>query len=91
MSYTQDPRIAEDAVKTLKAQGHEAYSAKIDLKNKGIWYRIFVGPFATEKEVRQYIRGKNIAAVCPDWMIYYKDTILIVRAPKNKDKPSRGK
>jgi cell division septation protein DedD len=86
VSYTQDFRIAEEAVAALKAQGHEAYSAKVDLQKKGIWYRIFIGPFASEKEARQYIRGKNIAAVCPDWMIY-KDTEFVARAPKNKDKP----
>ena len=86
VSYTQDLRIAEEAVAALKAQGHEAYSAKVDLQKKGIWYRIFIGPFASEKEARQYIRGKNIAAVCPDWMIY-KDTEFVARAPKNKDKP----
>ena len=86
VSYTQDIRIAEEAVAALKAQGHEAYSAKVDLQKKGIWYRIFIGPFASEKEVKQYIREKNIAAVCPDWMIY-KDTEFIARAPKNKDKP----
>jgi hypothetical protein len=86
VSYTQDLRIAEEAVAALKAQGHEAYSAEVDLQKKGIWYRIFIGPFASEKEVKQYIREKNIAAICPDWMIY-KDAEFVARAPKNKDKP----
>lgn len=90
VSYTQDFRIAEDAVKALKAQGHEAYSAKVDLQKKGIWYRIFIGPFASENEARQYIRGKNIAAVYPDWMIY-KAAEFVARAPRNKDKTSGEK
>jgi len=86
VSYTRDFRIAEDAVDALKVQGHEAYSAKVDLQKKGIWYRIFIGPFASDNEARQYIRGKNIAAVYPDWMIY-KDADFVARAPRNKDKP----
>jgi hypothetical protein len=57
-------------------QGHEAYSAKVDLKEKGIWYRIFIGPFASENGARQYIREKNIAAVYPGWMIYKKTEIV---------------
>ncbi len=83
VSYTQDFRIAEDAVDALKVQGHEAYNAKVDLKEKGIWYRIFIGPFAFENEARQYIREKNMAAVYPGWMIY-KDTEIIARAPGNR-------
>jgi succinoglycan biosynthesis transport protein ExoP len=90
VSYTQDLRMAKDAVAALKAKGYEAYSAKVDLQKKGIWYRIFIGPFASENEARQYIRGKNIAAVYPDWMIY-KATEFVARAPRNKDKPSEKK
>ncbi|MDP2863375.1 MAG: AAA family ATPase, partial [Desulfobacterales bacterium] len=78
VSYTQDFHTAEESVVELKAQGHEAYSAKIDLKEKGIWYRIFIGPFASENGARQYIREKNIAAVYPGWMIY-KDTKIVAR------------
>jgi capsular exopolysaccharide synthesis family protein len=85
VSYTQDFRTAEDAVDALKVEGHEAYSTKVDLQKKGIWYRIFIGPFASENEARQYIQRKNIAAVYPDWMIY-KATDFVARAPRNKDK-----
>jgi capsular exopolysaccharide synthesis family protein len=78
VSYTQDLRAAEDATDALKAQGHETYIAKVDLKEQGIWYRIFIGPFVSEKEARAYIREKNIAAVYPGWMIY-KDTEVVAR------------
>jgi len=78
VSYTQDIRTAEDAADALKAQGHEAYITKVDLKEKGIWYRIFVGPFASEKEARAYIREKKLAADYPGWMIY-KDTEIVAR------------
>ena len=90
VSYTQDFRAAEEAVAALKAQGHEAYSTKVDLQKKGIWYRIFIGPFSSENEARQYIQRKNIAAVNPDWMIY-KDTDFVARAPGNKDNPPEKK
>jgi len=78
VSYTQDFPTAEEAVAALKTQGHEAYIAKVDLKEQGIWYRIFIGPFASEKEARAYIREKKIAAVYPGWMIY-KEAEIVAR------------
>ncbi|RPH52464.1 MAG: polysaccharide biosynthesis tyrosine autokinase [Desulfobacteraceae bacterium] len=83
VSYTLDFHTAEGAVDALKAQGHEAYIVKVDLNEKGIWYRIFIGPFASENEARQYILEKNIAVVYPGWIIY-KDTKIVAKAKGNK-------
>lgn len=84
--YTKDAGIAKKAVDALRVRGHEAYSAKVDLRDEGIWYRIFIGPFASENEAMQYIRSKDIEAVYPNWMIYEGDK-MVFRAPKNKKKP----
>jgi capsular exopolysaccharide synthesis family protein len=78
VSYTQNLPEAEEYVNALKKEGHEAYLTKVDLKDKGIWYRIFIGPFATEKEARAYIREKKLAVDYPGWMIY-KDTEIVAR------------
>lgn len=87
---TKDARVAKDTVDALKLRGHDAYSEKVDIKEKGVWNRIFIGQFASEDDARQYIRGKKIEAVYPDWMIY-KAAKIIARAPGNKEKPSEKK
>jgi cell division septation protein DedD len=66
---TQNLGMAKDAVAALRSRGHDAFSEKVDLKGKGVWHRIFIGRFASENDARQYIQGKKIAAVYPDFMI----------------------
>jgi cell division septation protein DedD len=87
---TQSLSMAKDTVAALKLQGHEAYREMVDLKEKGIWYRIFIGQFATENEAREYIRGKRVAVVYPDFMIR-PATKIAVKATENKDNPSEKK
>jgi capsular exopolysaccharide synthesis family protein len=87
---TKDVRVAKDTVDALKRRGHNAYSQEVDLKEKGLWQRIFIGRFASENEARQYVETKKIAAVYPDFMIRETPS-TVVTAPKNEDKPSEQK
>jgi capsular exopolysaccharide synthesis family protein len=87
---TKDVRVAKDTVDALKRRGHNAYSQEVDLKEKGLWQRIFIGRFASENEARQYVETKKIAAVYPDFMIR-ETPKTVVTAPKNEDKPSEQK
>ncbi|MBU1706066.1 SPOR domain-containing protein, partial [Patescibacteria group bacterium] len=87
---TQHLSVAKDTVAALKLRGHDACREMVDLKEKGVWYRIYVGRFASENEAREYVRGKNLAVVYPGWRIY-KDAEFVARAPRNKDKPSEKK
>jgi capsular exopolysaccharide synthesis family protein len=87
---TKDVRVAKDTVDALKRRGHNAYSQEVDLKEKGLWQRIFIGRFASENEARQYVETKKIAAVYPDFMIR-ETPRTVVTAPKNEDKPSEQK
>jgi capsular exopolysaccharide synthesis family protein len=66
---TQDKRIAEDTVNALKMRGHESYWEEVDLREKGLWQRIFVGPFVSEEEARRYLREEKLLAVYPDFII----------------------
>jgi capsular exopolysaccharide synthesis family protein len=66
---TKDARVAADTVAALKKRGHDAYSEEVDLKEKGVWQRIFIGRFASETEAQQYVQAKKIAAVYPDFML----------------------
>jgi DedD protein len=83
---TQSLSMAKDTVAALKLQGHDAYREMVDLKEKGVWYRIFIGRFASENKARQYIQGKKIAVVYPDFMIR-QATIMVGKDSETKDKP----
>ena len=40
-------------VARLKARGSQARAIRTDLENKGVWYRVYVGQYATEAEAQQ--------------------------------------
>ncbi len=84
---TKDARAAKDTVDALKLRGHDAYSAKVDIKGKGVWYRIYIGPFASEDDARQYIRTQKIEALYPDCMIR-TTTNMAVKAIKPSETKS---
>jgi capsular exopolysaccharide synthesis family protein len=66
---TQQLKLANDTVAALKLRGHDAYKEMVDLKGKGVWYRIFIGRFASEIDARRYSQGKQITVDFPDLMI----------------------
>lgn len=66
---TQDERTATDLVTLLKKQGHPVYAEAADLKKRGIWRRIFIGPFPSENEARLYLKARKLAGAYPDFMI----------------------
>ncbi len=41
---------AEDDADYLKGRGYETLIAHVDVGDKGLWYRVYVGPFQTERE-----------------------------------------
>ena len=42
-----------------------AYWAKVDLGDKGVWFRFFTGYFRTKEEAQQFIRDRNIQGATP--------------------------
>jgi succinoglycan biosynthesis transport protein ExoP len=68
---TKDARVAQDTVNALRVRGHDAYHEKVDLNDKGVWYRVFIGRFASADEARKYVQiKKRIVDTFPDYMIY---------------------
>jgi cell division protein FtsN len=47
----------EDEIARLQSWGVDAYSEKVDLKKKGVWYRVKVGNFGTFKEAKKFQSG----------------------------------
>ncbi len=51
---TPDQLVAEERVEQLKAQGLEAYWIKSNVPDKGVFFRVRIGRFATKADARQY-------------------------------------
>jgi cell division septation protein DedD len=51
---------AQKAVSTFRENGLSPYWVKVDLGEKGVWYRIFAGYFQTKDEVQAFIEEHQI-------------------------------
>jgi hypothetical protein len=48
------------ALSDYQEKGLSAYWAKVDLGEKGVWYRFFTGYFRTKEEAEKYIRDRDL-------------------------------
>ena len=55
------PERAEKAISIYRNQGLSAYWVKVDLGDKGVWYRVFTGYFKDQNEAESFIKRKQIA------------------------------
>jgi cell division protein FtsN len=53
----KNKKQADDETVRLQSWGVDAYSEKVDLKEKGVWYRVKVGKFGTFKEAKKFQSG----------------------------------
>jgi cell division septation protein DedD len=51
---------AQKAVSTFRENGLSPYWVKVDLGEKGVWYRIFAGYFQTKEQVQAFIEEHQI-------------------------------
>lgn len=54
------PERAEKAISLHRKEGLSAYWVKVDLGDKGVWYRVFTGYFKDQNEAEAFIRRKRI-------------------------------
>jgi cell division septation protein DedD len=60
VSAMRDLNLAKEFVETQKKSGQLVYLAKIRAKDRGVWYRIYIGHFADEAEAALYMKEKKI-------------------------------
>jgi cell division septation protein DedD len=53
------------AMSEYQGKGLSPYWAKVDLGDKGVWFRFFTGYFQTKEEAEKFIRGHNIQGATP--------------------------
>ncbi len=65
-------RNAEEAqrvIMALRAKGLDAYSLNVDLKDIGIWHRIFIGHFPNEEEATRYLSDHRLGDSYPGCLV----------------------
>jgi cell division septation protein DedD len=55
------PQRAEKAISLYRKKGLSAYWVKVNLGEKGVWYRVFTGYFKDQNEAEAFIRRKGLA------------------------------
>ncbi|MGD0626716.1 MAG: SPOR domain-containing protein [Thermodesulfobacteriota bacterium] len=69
VSAMRDLNLAKEFVETQKKSGQPVYLAKIRAKDRGMWYRIYIGHFADEAEAARYMKEKKIKEFFPECFI----------------------
>jgi cell division septation protein DedD len=54
------PERAERAISMYRNKGLSAYWVKVDLGDKGVWYRVFTGYFRDQKQAEAFIKRKRL-------------------------------
>ena len=69
VSAVRDLNTAKEFVETQKKSGQPLYLAKIKIKDRGVWYRIYLGHFANRAEAARYMEEKKIKEFFPECFI----------------------
>jgi cell division septation protein DedD len=59
------PDAVKKALSDYQEKGISAYWARVDLGDKGVWFRFFTGYFRTKEEAEKYVRESNIQGATP--------------------------
>ena len=69
VSAMRDLNMAKEFVETQKKSGQQVYLAKIEVKDRGVWYIVYIGRFADKAEAVRYMKEKKIKEFFPECFI----------------------
>jgi hypothetical protein len=90
--YLGSFKAAEAVSKALSGyheKGISAYWARVDLGDKGVWFRFFAGYFRTKEEAEKYISDHNIPGATPR-VTKYANLIGIYGSDKETEDQKRA-
>lgn len=61
---------AENAIEAYKKMGLQAFWTKVDLKDRGTWYRVMIGCYATQGAAQKAIADNRLADCKPEKIAY---------------------
>jgi hypothetical protein len=59
------PEAVKKAISDYQEKGLAAYWVRVDLGDKGVWYRFFTGYFRTKEDADKYIRDRSLQGASP--------------------------
>ena len=65
----RDLKLAEEFVEAQKKRGQQVYVSKIQIKDQGVWYRVYLGRFADKAEAARNMKEKKIKDFFPQCFI----------------------
>jgi cell division protein FtsN len=77
------------ALSDYQEKGLSAYWARVDLGDKGVWFRFFTGYFRTKEEAEKYINDHNIPGATPG-VTKYANLIGIYGSDKEAEDQKRA-
>ena len=83
------PEAVNKALSDYQEKGLTAYWVRVDLGDKGVWFRFFVGYFRTKQEAEKYIRDRNIQGASPG-ITKYANLIRIYGSDKEIEDQKRA-
>lgn len=64
------PEAVKKALSDYQEKGLSAYWSRVDLGDKGVWFRFFAGYFRTKEEAEKYISERNLQGAAPQLTRY---------------------
>ena len=69
VSAMRDLNLAKEFVETQKRSGLQVYLTEIRIKDRGVWYIVYIGSFADQAEAARYMKEKKVKTIFPDCFI----------------------
>ena len=80
----RDFQVAKEYTKMLKEEGNDAYWSRMNVKDGGTLYRIFVGHFTSREEALTYMKNKDIVSNYPGSYIQKNEQVPPEKKKKRK-------
>jgi general secretion pathway protein A len=69
VSAMRDLNLAKEFVETQKRRGQQVYLAEIKMKDRRVWYIVYIGSFGDEAQAARYMMEKKVKTIFPDCFI----------------------
>jgi len=65
----RDLNLAKEFVEREQRIGRQVYLTKIEIKDRGVWYIAYIGPFEEQEQADHYMKEKKIKEIFPECFI----------------------
>ena len=69
VSAMRDLNLAKEFVETQKRNGQQVYLAEIKIKDRGVWYIVYIGSFSDQAQAARYMKEMKVKEIFPECFI----------------------